>query len=214
MARKKIRFPAKSLATSRIFGFFLLMMMALPSNTKAMKTAALTLVAFAILSTLFAVIMSHKIPSQETAEFTTNAQDRAEAEKLQARLKESTKHTSHKNFKRISSVQIADGRHKYVLISAREPSSDEFTYFVTSKKGASYHRNAAEPLVYSLEKSGYRDIEITGGGRLTLDRERKKISVFGFSYSFGQAKHEISRQVILDDERFKDYDVQVSNEGY
>lgn len=178
-----------------------------------MKTA-LTFVAGAVLTTFLAIIMSNNIPSQE--EFTTNAEDQREAAKLKARLAESKnqQQAPPKSFKRIPAVQIANGRHKYVLISAREPASDEYSYFVTSKRGASYHRNAAEPLVYSLEQSGYQDIEITGGGRILLNEKEKKISVFGFSYSFGQANHEISKRVIQADERYRNYDVTTSNEGY
>lgn len=181
----------------------------------AMKTIALALVAGAVLTSFVAVIMSKNIPEEE---FTTNELDRAEAAKLKARLADSSNHEQRNkaanNFKRIDSVQIAKGRHKYVLMSAREPSCQESTYFVTSRKGAAYHRNAAEPLVYSLEKAGYNDIQITGGGRITLDEKQKQISIFGFSYSFGQANHEISKRVIQSDERYKAFDVTVSNEGY
>jgi len=176
----------------------------------------LALVAGAIVVCLFAVIMSNKIPQ---AEYTTNAHDRAEAAKLKARLAESSnnnqKHDGDtKEFKPVDTVQIASGKHKYVLISAREPKSDEHTYFVTSRRGASYHRNAAEPLVHSLENAGYQQIEIEGGGRILLDEKDKKISVFGFSYSFGQANHEISKRVVQADGRFKDFAITVSNEGY
>lgn len=172
----------------------------------------LALVAGAVIASVFAIIMSNKVPETE---YTTNALDREQAAKLQARLAES-KHSAppSSDFQPVECVQIAEGRHKYVLISAREPSSQEFTYFVTSRKGAHYHRNAAEPLVDSLEKSGYQDIEITGGGRIFLNTEERKISVFGFSYGFGQANHEISKRVIQADGKYKNFDVTVSNDGY
>mmetsp|Transcript_15606 Transcript_15606/g.28213 ORF Transcript_15606/g.28213 Transcript_15606/m.28213 type:complete len:180 (+) Transcript_15606:1-540(+) len=179
-----------------------------------MKPMAITLAFGAFLTSLVAFIMSNNI-SQE--EYTTNELDRTESVKLKARLAASEqKQGKHKpsDFKPIDSVQIAQGRHKYVLVSAREPTSPEFTYFVTSRRGAAYHRNAAEPLVYSLKEAGYEDIEIKGGGRILCNNDEKKIWVFGFSYSFGQANHETSKRVILADERYKDYDVTVSNEGY
>lgn len=112
----------------------------------------------------------------------------------------------------ITFTQIAAGAHKYVLIQAEQNGKTE--YFVTSKRGAHYHRNAADPLIAELESAGYYDIEVTGGGRIDLDEDNKKISIFGFSYSFGLANHAISREVVLEDPRYKGWDVTISNEGY
>lgn len=83
-----------------------------------------------------------------------------------------------------------------------------------SKRGASYHRNAAEPLVDRLQANGYKNINVTGGGRIFLDDDAKKISIFGFSYGFGLADHARSKELVEADERYKDYDVVVSDEGY
>ena len=143
---------------------------------------------------------------------TTNAHDQAEAAKLKARLEKGT--SSSAAFERVPSVSIDDGAHKYVLMCAENPSTNQEQFFVISRRGAAYHRNAAEPMVERLESSGYSNINITGGGRLFLDEESKKISIFGFSYSFGQADHTVSRRVVLEDDRYKDYDVTTSNEGY
>ena len=173
---------------------------------RATAALLLTLIAWAV---FLPVIMSDKIPQ---AECTTNEHDRAEAARLKARLAESTPNTN--AFQRIDAVSLANGRHKYVLISAREPYNDNETYFVTSRRGAAYHRNAAEPLVHTLEESGYQNIEVRGGGRIFLDENQKKISIFGFSYGFGQADHETSKRVIAADGRFKDYDITISNDGY
>lgn len=91
---------------------------------------------------------------------------------------------------------------------------DNVVFFVTSKRGAAYHRNAAEPLVERLQSNGYRNIHVMGGGRLHLNSEDKKIHIFGFSYGFGLADHAISKRVIEQDERFQDYEITWSNEGY
>jgi phosphohistidine phosphatase len=163
---------------------------------------------------------------------TTNEKDQREAQKLKDRLQQNPKAVasgvggSDGGGSRLPSVKIAEGRHKYVLIKAEylPPASTtnekrnvatSTQYFVTSKRGASYHRNAAEPMIAEIEQAGcYQDIDVVGGGRIDLDEDAKKISVFGFSYSFGQANHAISRQVILEDVRYKNYDVTISNEGY
>uniref|UniRef100_A0A7S3Q5L9 14 kDa phosphohistidine phosphatase n=1 Tax=Chaetoceros debilis TaxID=122233 RepID=A0A7S3Q5L9_9STRA len=120
----------------------------------------------------------------------------------------------------VPSVQIAPGQHKYVLISATEPypsGTNQRCYtqfFVTSKDGAHYHMNAAEPYVELLQERGYRDVNVTGGGRIYFNVEEKSINIFGFSYGFGLADHAISKEVVEKDERYKDYDVTWSNDGY
>ena len=148
---------------------------------------------------------------------TTNAEDQAEASVLKARLAEQSQQESsgnHRNFRPMISVQIDPGAHKYVLISARTPNDGTDRYFVASKRGASYHRNVAAPFVQELEEHGYQHIQIVGGGRINLDKDAKKISIYGFSYSFGQPDHEISKRVVQTDSRYGDYDITTSNEGY
>lgn len=164
---------------------------------------------FLILLEAFDASMSDTVPE---ASCTTDDFDQQEATKLKDRLANAKTRTN--KFERVESVSIADGAHKYVLIAAREPGSSQVQHFVTSRRGAAYHRNAAEPFVYRLEQSGYEDIAIEGGGRIYLDEGDKKISIFGFSYGFGQADHEMSKRVVLADARFKDFDVTVSDEGY
>ena len=151
---------------------------------------------------------------------TTNAQDQAEAAALKDRLAERWSETSdHKDlnkttFRPMAHVRIASGAHKYVLITARAPNDRTEQFFVTSKRGAHYHRNAAAPFVQDLEEHGYENIQIVGGGRILLNDDTKKISIFGFSYSFGQPDHEISKRVVQADERYADYEITTSNEGY
>lgn len=151
---------------------------------------------------------------------TTNEEDQAEAAKLTARLAE-TNYRSTQTLPSatsasppVPSVSLDDGAHKYVLIQAEQPATGDLQHFVISRRGAGYHRNVAEPTVYLLEQRGYRSIEITGGGRILLDDDKKKISIFGFSYGFGQADHAISKEVIEEDERYQGYDITISNEGY
>jgi phosphohistidine phosphatase len=144
-------------------------------------------------------------------EYTTNEEDQRAAQQLQARLRDNRgTHASER--RRLPSVQIAEGRHKYVLITA-ELNGDEQA-FVTSRQGAHYHRNAADPLIYELERAGYTDIHIAGGGRLLLDSHAKKMEIFGYSYSFGLADHAKSKRVVLSDPRYKDFDISISNDGY
>ena len=154
--------------------------------------------------------MASRDSAPPPATHTTNEEDRIEAEKLKTRLRANV--GAGAATRKVDHVQIATGAHKYVLIQAEQNGKTE--YFVTSKRGAHYHRNAAEPLIYELEEAGYYDIEVTGGGRINLDETYKTISIFGYSYGFGLANHQISSEVILSDPRYKDYKVTWSNEGY
>jgi Janus/Ocnus family (Ocnus) len=150
-------------------------------------------------------------------EYTTNDEDKAEALRLKKELKKSPTEKGIKagdRFEPINPVKIAKGANKYVLIKAREPNSREDTYFVTSKDSAHYHRNVATPFIHDLQAHGYESIEILGGGRILLDEDSKKVDIFGFSYSFGQPDHEISKRVIQSDMRYENFEISTSNEGY
>ena len=152
--------------------------------------------------------------ANETGVYTTNAEDKAEVAKLKESLAWDGGVDLSRSSRKVSSVSIDIGAHKYVLISAKEPGSTESSWFVISVQGASYHRNVAEPMIQVLKTSGYRDINVTGGGRINFDNANKQISIFGFSYGFGAASHELSRKVIMEDQRYKEYDVTWSNDGY
>lgn len=143
---------------------------------------------------------------------TTNAHDQQQVARLQARLRTSTRRRLGRG-NVPDAVTLAPGAHKYVLLQA---SSDDTgtQYFVTSRQNAAYHRNAAEPMIAQLEEAGFYDIEVTGGGRIRLNEEEQRISIFGFSYGFGPADHAISRRIVLEDPRYRDFDVQTSNDGY
>ena len=158
----------------------------------------------------------------EAASHTTSAEDQANVAALKARLEGTSTATAAENdaadgapYDQIPRVEIAPGAHKYVLISAHTPTDPpEKRWFVTSKSGAKYHANAAEPFVYRLEEAGYRDIRVTGGGRINYQPDQRIINIFGYSYGFGLADHKLSKQIVEEDGRFVGYSVDWSNEGY
>jgi phosphohistidine phosphatase len=151
---------------------------------------------------------------------TTNEEDQREAARLQARLRDQAASkgsnvpptASGSTNATIPNVTIADGAHKYVLMTAVK--DNERQHFVVSRKGAAYHRDAAEPMVESLERSGYESIAILGGGRIRLDRDNATISIYGYSYGFGLADHALSKSIIQNDPRYEGYTITWSNEGY
>lgn len=166
--------------------------------------------------------------SRDGGEYTTNEEDLREAARLRDRLRNeagrsnkdddrgqhhTTTNTKGEQCVHVPSVKIAEGKHKYVQIRAKTLEGKEQT-FVTSRRGAHYHRDAAEPFVAELERAGYRDIDVTGGGRILLDNNEKTMSIFGFSYGFGKADHEVSMRVCQQDPLYKDYNISFSDSGY
>ena len=155
--------------------------------------------------------------------YTTNEEDQREAAKLKARLAAASQEGSTKtggsssnnsNVKAVlPNVSIAEGKHKYVLITAIGE-DDRGQHFVVSKAHAAYHRDAAEPFVAALERSGYRSISILGGGRIRFDPAAKSVHIYGFSYGFGKADHALSQRTVEDDPRYEGYTVTWSNDGY
>lgn len=143
--------------------------------------------------------------------YTTNAEDQKAAAEMQARLKEN-RHRPTLVSQRLPSVHVDEGTHKYVLIKAFLDGEEQ--HFVTSKQGAAYHRNAAEPMIVKLEEAGYHDIEVTGGGRISYLSGERSMKIYGFSYGFGRAEHDISRRVVEADPSFQGFTVSTSNEGY
>jgi Janus/Ocnus family (Ocnus) len=138
---------------------------------------------------------SFKEQEQHSEEFTTNEEDQREAAALQARLAlapHSAGHAlsrtpggeEHGHKRRLPSVEMAAGTHKYVLLygvppplsdtpPASIPDVDETNerngqYIVVSRRGAAYHRNVADPFTALMEQAGYTYIQIRGGGRITL----------------------------------------------
>lgn len=163
--------------------------------------------------TRFTTPLHRFMATQDENPLTTNAEDQREVAKLQARLQNKrSSASSSSSLIRLPSVDIAEGAHKYVLIRASIHGEEQ--YIVTSRRGAPYHRDAAEPMIVKLEAAGYNDIEVTGGGRILFEQSTKKIKIFGFSYGFGQANHAISAQTVEADPRYKDFTVTTSNDGY
>lgn len=163
-------------------------------------------------------------------DYTTDAVDQAEVARLKEYLADDSgrkKHVPTQNSKdsNISFVSIDEGRHKYVLIQAtcssgedsrqqQQQQQEKSHLFVVSHRGAHYHRNVAEWYIPKLQNQGFSNIEIQGGGRIIRDDINKLIKVFGYSYGFGQANHEVATRVIRSDRRFQSYQVSWSNDGY
>ena len=161
------------------------------------------------------------------ASHTTSAEDQANVAALKARLEGTSTATAAENgaadapYDQIPQVEIDPGAHKYVLISAHTPTDPpKKLHFVVSKSGAKYHANAAEPFVHRLEEAGYRDIRVTGGGRITYQPDQRIVSILLslvrliHAFRIFWNRHKLSKQIVEEDGRFVGYSVDWSNEGY
>ena len=105
-------------------------------------------------------------------------------------------------------VFAGPGRQKYVLVQAGA------RYFVRGDPRASYHKDAALPLVEELRALDVAH-EILGGGRIQFESDAKTIHIYGQSMGFpwqGEFRHDLSAKVCQ--EAYPDYTVTTSNEGY
>lgn len=165
--------------------------------------------------------------TNSNGDYTTDAVDQEEAARLKDYLANNGASRTKQDAKKIqkdsniSFVSIDEGRHKYVLIQAtvgndddQQQEKEESNIFVVSQRGAHYHRNVAEWYIPKLQNLGFSNIKIQGGGRIIRDDVNKLIKVFGYSYGFGQANHEVATRVIRSDRRFQSYHVSWSNDGY
>jgi Janus/Ocnus family (Ocnus) len=168
----------------------------LPPSSSALyrpSTVSSLSVCFAVSSppTTIPITPDKKKQRIAVAMYTTNEEDQREAAKLKARLEDNKSSSSGLSADAtattgpIPNVTMAEGAHKYVLISALLPGGGQRQHFVVSRRHAAYHRNAAEPMVEALEQNGYSSISILGGGRISLDSAAKTIAIYGFSYGFG-----------------------------
>lgn len=96
-------------------------------------------------------------------------------------------------------VALSPGANKYVLIKAIPTDTDQTMWFVKSSSsaecGGPYHANVAEDLVEWLEALDFT-VEVTGGGRIDYNDEKKCANIYGFSYGFGKADHAKTAAVI------------------
>ena len=114
-------------------------------------------------------------------------------------------------------VDIDDnGTFKYVLIkisNAGTANKKNATYLVRGHCWADYHMDLVEECERQVrdKKSDLR-IQCVGGGRIRHDRDRKNITVYGYSVGYGQADHALTCKILKTYNQ--DYTIDWHNEGY
>ena len=146
------------------------------------------------------------IERRAMGEYTTNAEEREIAAGMRSTVGSTDAEGS--IAPTVASCALGEGIQKYVLVQASD------RYFVRGDPRASYHKDAARPLVEELRELGVAH-EVLGGGRIQCDLANKKIEIYGYSYGFpwqGEYRHDLSAAVVK--EAYPDFEVTTSNEGY
>mmetsp|Transcript_38280 Transcript_38280/g.108507 ORF Transcript_38280/g.108507 Transcript_38280/m.108507 type:complete len:250 (+) Transcript_38280:69-818(+) len=144
---------------------------------------------------------------------TTSEQDLREAAEMRDEAKASGASVSDAAFAELPAVVIDEGAFKYVLMKVSTASGTS-RYLVRGTEGAAYHKDVALPYMRAYLAQGFQ-VEILGGGRISHQKDEKKIMLYGFSYGFpweDGAGHFISCMVCRG--AFPGYSVEWSDEGY
>ncbi|KAI1730799.1 janus/Ocnus family (Ocnus) domain-containing protein [Ditylenchus destructor] len=102
------------------------------------------------------------------------------------------------------------GVFKYILIKVSSKSSDANKLIVRGYQRCSYHADIFDEVKHSAGTSF--KLKCLGGGRINHDSTNKKILVYGYSQGFGRADHQKSVDVLK--EKYSDYEITSSNDGY
>lgn len=83
-------------------------------------------------------------------------------------------------------------------------------------KDCPYHQDIYEKFKKEEINGNYKEFKVKrncpGGGRIQVDTKTKQILIYGYSQSYGQADHSMTREIIL--HAMPDYEVSWHNEGY
>ncbi len=100
---------------------------------------------------------------------------------------------------------------KYVLIRVGAMDNGQYKskFIVRGDPRAAYHNH-----IFTQAKAELRqfDLDVLGGGRIVVDDDQRRISVYGYSAAFGAAVHEVSLSVLRQAHPL--YDIDVSYDGY
>ncbi|XP_043220373.1 14 kDa phosphohistidine phosphatase-like isoform X1 [Amphibalanus amphitrite] len=107
-----------------------------------------------------------------------------------------------------------NGRFKYVLAkvyTSPDAGDNEFKYFVRGFQWGAFHADIFEKFEAQIAALGL-SAECVGGGRIMHHADAKKLEVFGYSQGYGRADHSITAGLLKD--KYPDYEITTSDEGY
>ncbi|XP_017465033.1 PREDICTED: sex-regulated protein janus-A-like [Rhagoletis zephyria] len=111
----------------------------------------------------------------------------------------------------VPSVDIGVGIFKYVLIKVYGKDESYQKIIVRGYADCQWHSDIYDRSSESLKGLGL-ETECLGGGRIEYNSNSKLIKVYGYSQGFGKADHYKTKQILQD--KFPEYEIQISDEGY
>ncbi|XP_053964117.1 sex-regulated protein janus-A-like [Anastrepha ludens] len=111
----------------------------------------------------------------------------------------------------VPSVDIEEGVFKYVLIKVYGKDESLQKNIVRGYADCQWHSDIYDRSSESLKGLGL-ETECLGGGRIEHNADSKLIKVYGYSQGFGKADHAETKKILRD--KFPDYEIQISDEGY
>ncbi|KAL8427790.1 hypothetical protein ACSSS7_007525 [Eimeria intestinalis] len=113
----------------------------------------------------------------------------------------------------LQAVLVGEGTQKYTLI--RIPMQDDMSgdvYLVRGDPKAEYHYQTALNTLNELQERNIMS-DVTGGGRMDVLSNEKKIEIYGYSHQYGAADHSITAKM-MKDHFGADFIVSFGNYGY
>lgn len=106
-----------------------------------------------------------------------------------------------------------EGRFKYIQITVTTKTGEKRTY-VRGYRALAYHMEIFEHFVSNeLPKlEGNQGASCPGGGRIEHFPGEKRLSIYGYSQSYGLADHAVTKEILQ--RAYPDYTITWSNEGY
>ncbi|KAL5483995.1 hypothetical protein EMCRGX_G020421 [Ephydatia muelleri] len=120
---------------------------------------------------------------------------------------------------KVEDVEIdADGVFKYILIEIKEidkKSKQEVgrKKIVRGFSWAEYHSDIMDRVAPHFTELGLQ-YECVGGGRIKHSQSNKTLHVYGYSVSFGQAKHQLTLELLKKKYNYPEENFTCSNAGY
>uniref|UniRef100_W8BRY2 Sex-regulated protein janus-A n=2 Tax=Ceratitis capitata TaxID=7213 RepID=W8BRY2_CERCA len=111
----------------------------------------------------------------------------------------------------VPNVEIEEGIYKYVLIKVYGKDESNHKNIVRGYADCQWHSDIYDRSSESCKGIGL-ETECLGGGRIEHNPDLKLIKVYGYSQGFGKADHAETRRILL--EKFPNYEIQISDEGY
>ncbi|XP_064553221.1 sex-regulated protein janus-A [Drosophila montana] len=105
------------------------------------------------------------------------------------------------------------GIFKYILIKVigKEDCTDNKKNIVRGYADCDYHSDIYERVMEACKKTGL-ETKCLGGGRIEHNPEKKYMKVYGYSQGFGKADHLESKRILQT--KYKDYEIETTDEGY